>query len=67
MTRRWDGQLETEADTRFHDLRNSGWTGPVDGSGNAVMSRTDATGSPLPLFEGGTGGTGTPDDPDYLS
>lgn len=32
-TRRWDGQPETEADTRFFDLRQSGYTGPIDQNG----------------------------------
>jgi hypothetical protein len=66
LTRRFDGQPETERDTRFFDLRESGWGGPIDQDGYPVMSRTDASGAPLPLFEGGTG-YGTPDDPDYLS
>jgi hypothetical protein len=61
MTRRVDGQPETETDTRFFDLRESGWAGAIDQSGYAVMTRTDASGAPLPLFEGGTG-HGTPDD-----
>jgi hypothetical protein len=29
MTRRADGLPETEADTRFFDLRASGYTGPI--------------------------------------
>jgi hypothetical protein len=29
-SRRWDGEPETEADTRFFDLRESGYTGPID-------------------------------------
>lgn len=60
-SRRVDGKPETERDRRFFDLRESGFRGPIDQDGNAVMSRTDSHGEPLPLFEGGTG-TGTPDD-----
>jgi hypothetical protein len=45
----------------FLDLRKSGFEGPVDQDGNAVMSRTDGKGKPLELFKGGSG-TGTPDD-----
>jgi hypothetical protein len=66
LTRRFDGKPETERDTRFFDLRESGWTGGIDQDGQAVMTRTDNGGNPLPLFEGGSG-YGTPDDPDYLS
>ncbi len=33
-TRRWDGQPETETDTRFFNLREGGYTGPVDQDGN---------------------------------
>ncbi len=32
-TRRLDGQPETEADARFFDLRESGYTGPIDQDG----------------------------------
>jgi hypothetical protein len=46
---------------KLRALRKSGFTGPADGNGNAVMSRTDRRGRPLELFRGGTG-TGTPDD-----
>jgi hypothetical protein len=46
---------------RFRALRQSGFTGPIDRDGRAVMSRTDNRGRPLDLFRGGTG-TGTPDD-----
>lgn len=35
-SRRFDGKPETPADTRFFDLRESGWTGPVDHDGNKV-------------------------------
>jgi len=47
--------------SKLEDLRGSGFQGPVDRDGNAVMSRTDASGTPLFLFEGGTG-HGTPDE-----
>jgi hypothetical protein len=43
------------------ELRESGFEGPVDAKGDAVMSRTDNGGRPLPLFEGGTG-HGTADE-----
>lgn len=43
------------------EIRESGFSGPVDRDCNALMSRTDGKGEPLPLFEGGTG-TGTPDE-----
>jgi len=33
-SRRVDGQPETEADTRFFDLRESGYAGPLDRDGN---------------------------------
>jgi hypothetical protein len=42
-------------------LRRSGFKGPIDHKGNAVMSRTDNCGRPLPLFKGGSG-HGTEDD-----
>ena len=32
-TRRWDGEPETPADTRFFDLRAAGYTGPIDQDG----------------------------------
>jgi hypothetical protein len=40
--RTWDGKPETEADTRFFDLRESGYTGPIDQDGYAVTSGEDA-------------------------
>jgi hypothetical protein len=46
---------------RFRALRQSGFTGPIDQDGRAVMSRTDNRGRPLEPFRGGTG-HGTPDD-----
>jgi hypothetical protein len=41
-SRRWDGKPETEADTRFFDLRTAGYTGPIDKDGYAVTSGPDA-------------------------
>ena len=35
-TRRLDGKPETDADKRFFDLRESGYTGPIDQGGYAV-------------------------------
>jgi hypothetical protein len=61
MSRRFDGQPETPRDKRFFGLRESGYDGPIDQDGRAVMSRTDNRGRSLPLFKGGTG-TGTPDE-----
>ncbi len=37
-TRRWDGKPETEADTRFFDLRESGYTGLIDQDGNPAST-----------------------------
>jgi hypothetical protein len=54
-TRRLDGKPETPADTRFFDLRERGYTGPIDQDGHAVISATGPDGAPLPLPEGGTG------------
>lgn len=34
-SRRFDRQPETEADKRFFDLRESGYTGPIDQDGYA--------------------------------
>lgn len=33
-SRRVDGKPETEADRKFFDLRESGYTGPIDQGGN---------------------------------
>jgi len=33
-TRRVDGKPETQADKKFFDLRESGYTGPIDQDGN---------------------------------
>jgi hypothetical protein len=52
--------MSKESSAKFFALRESGWKGPIDHNGNAVMTRTDSKGSPLPLFKGGTG-HGTPD------
>jgi len=35
-SRNWDRSPETEADKRFHDLRESGFAGPIDQDGYAV-------------------------------
>jgi hypothetical protein len=35
-SRNWDRSPETDADSRFHELRNSGYTGPIDHDGNKV-------------------------------
>lgn len=43
-SRRVDGKPETAADKRFFDLRQSGYKGPVDQDGRAVMARTDRRG-----------------------
>jgi hypothetical protein len=34
QSRRIDGKPETEADRKFFDLRESGYTGPIDQDGN---------------------------------
>jgi hypothetical protein len=49
------------ASDKFIALRQSGFTSPIDHNGDAVMSRTDKNGKPLPMFKGGDG-TGTQDD-----
>lgn len=36
MTTRHGQKPETESDTRFFDLRESGFTGPIDQDGNRV-------------------------------
>jgi hypothetical protein len=53
--------MSKDASAKFFALRESGWKGPIDHKGNAVMTRTDSKGNPLPLFKGGTG-HGTKDD-----
>jgi len=44
------------------EIRESGFAGPVDNHGEAVMSRTDSSGRPLDLAERGSLGHGTPDE-----
>ena len=34
-SRRWDGEPETEFDRKFFDLRESGYTGPINDRGEA--------------------------------
>lgn len=46
QTRRPDGQQETAADSRFFDLRESGYTGPVDQDGYAAAVTTGSDGRP---------------------
>lgn len=46
---------DDKAAEKFFALRKSGFKGPIDRNGNAVMSRTDNKGKPLPLFKGGSG------------
>jgi hypothetical protein len=41
-TRRVDGKPETEADSKFFDLRQSGYKGPIDEDGNKVTSGDEA-------------------------
>ena len=41
-SRRVDRQPETAADTRFFDLRESGYTGPINQDGQPVTSGPDA-------------------------
>jgi hypothetical protein len=43
--RTWDGSPETEADTRFFDLRASGYTGWIDQDGHAATEPTATDGS----------------------
>lgn len=40
-----------ERTKRFFGLRESGWTGPIDQDGRAVMARTDSKGRPLRMDE----------------
>lgn len=39
-SRTWDRSPETEVDTRFFDLRGSGYTGPVDQDGYTATEPT---------------------------
>lgn len=43
QSRRVDGKPETAADRRFFDLRESGYTGPIDQDGNKVIKDTGIT------------------------
>ncbi len=52
-SRRMDGKPETERDRRFFNLRESGFRGPIDQDGHAVMTETDGRGNPVPLFRAG--------------
>lgn len=36
MSRNWDESPESDTDKKFHDLRESGWKGPIDQDGNKV-------------------------------
>jgi hypothetical protein len=42
-----------EATEKFFSLRKSGWKGPIDRKGDAVMTETDNKGNPKPLFGDG--------------
>jgi len=35
-SRNWDKSPESEKDSKFHDLRDSGYRGPIDQDGNKV-------------------------------
>lgn len=41
-SRNWDGSPESDADRKFHDLRESGYRGPIDQDGNAVTTGPEA-------------------------
>ena len=41
-SRRWDREPETEYNTKYFDLRESGYTGPIDENGDAVTTGGDA-------------------------
>lgn len=41
-SRNWDGSPETAAETRFHDLRDSGYTGPIDQDGHKIAEGAEA-------------------------
>jgi len=36
MSRNWDNSAETDSDSRRHDLRDSGYRGPIDQDGNKI-------------------------------
>lgn len=40
--RNFDGTPENDRDRRFHDLRDSGYRGPIDQDGYAVTTGEDA-------------------------
>lgn len=42
QSRNWDRSPETDQDKRFHDLRDSGYTGPIDQDGNPDTTSEDA-------------------------
>jgi len=54
LSRRTDGKPETEADRKFFDLRESGYTGPIDQDGN-IPDLTTAS----PMMRRGLGGLQT--------
>lgn len=41
-SRTWDGAPETAAETRFFDLRESGYAGPIDNDGYKVVEGQEA-------------------------
>lgn len=41
-SRTWDGAPETAAETRFFDLRESGYEGPIDNDGYKVAEGHEA-------------------------
>lgn len=56
------GREYTGAEQSLTEIRESGFRGPVDRNGEAVMSRTDPRdGQALDLTARGSGGHGTPD------
>jgi hypothetical protein len=50
-SRRIDGKPETEADERFFDLRESGYTGPIDQDGNIPFPAGPDTARSLELLD----------------
>lgn len=56
------GREYSDAEQRLIDTRATGFTGPIDQDGHAVMSRTDNKGRPLDLTARGASGRGTPDE-----
>jgi hypothetical protein len=53
-TRRPDGKPETDADARFFDLRESGYTGPVDQDGRKPLIPASAPAPAVPARNGDT-------------